>query len=51
MMLTESSGADVPKATTVRPMVSAEMPKLLAMLDAPSTSHVLQKQELQFLKN
>ena len=42
-MLTISSGAEVPKATTVSPMVRAEIPNLSAMLDAPSTSHTAPK--------
>src|SRR6056297_1000896 len=37
-MLTASSGELVPKATTVRPMTSGEMPIREATLDAPRTS-------------
>ncbi len=36
--LTAVSGALVPKATTVRPMISGGMPKRLASLAAPRTS-------------
>ena len=39
MIFTESSGADVPKATTVSPITRSGTPALLAREDAPSTSH------------
>ena len=32
------SGADVPKATTVRPIINGDTPKFCAKLDAPSTN-------------
>ena len=32
------SGADVPKATTVRPIIKGDTPKFCAKLDAPSTN-------------
>ena len=36
-ILTNSSGVEVPKATTVRPMTRSEMLNLLAIEEAPST--------------
>lgn len=36
---TAISGALVPKATTVSPTTSGEMPKAMASLDAPRTSN------------
>src|SRR3989338_10741163 len=38
VILTESSGADVPNATIVRPMTSEDTPRRFAKDDAPSTS-------------
>ena len=32
------SGAEVPKATIVSPMISGETPRLRAVVDAPSTN-------------
>ncbi len=37
LMLTATSGADVPKATTVKPIKSADTLSLFAMPAAPST--------------
>jgi len=37
--LTTSSGADVPKATTVKPMTIGVIPRLRARLEDPLTSH------------
>ena len=37
-MLTAVSGALVPNATTVKPMISGEMPKRAASLEAPRTN-------------
>ena len=37
-MLMTSSGADVPKATTVNPMTSSDTPHRFAMLEAPSVN-------------
>ena len=39
MMLTAASGAEVPKATTVRPMISGLMPTSRANRAEPRTSH------------
>jgi len=38
-ILTTNSGADVPKATIVRPITTGLKPALLARLEAPFTSH------------
>jgi len=37
--LTTNSGADVPNATTVRPMTIGVTPRLRARLEEPLTSH------------
>jgi hypothetical protein len=37
--LTTSSGAEVPKATTVRPITIGVTPRLRARLEEPFTSH------------
>jgi hypothetical protein len=39
MRLTTSSGAEVPKATTVKPMTIGVTPMLRARLEDPFTSH------------
>ena len=36
-IFTTNSGIEVPNATTVKPMTKSDMPKRLAMADAPST--------------
>jgi hypothetical protein len=38
MAETSISGAEVPKATTVRPITMVEMPRLRARSDAPATN-------------
>ena len=40
LTLTRSSGADVPKATTVKPINPALKPSLAAIEDAPSTKNL-----------
>ncbi len=39
-MVTQNSGAEVPNATIVRPIINSETPNRLAILEAESTSHV-----------
>jgi hypothetical protein len=39
-MFTISSGADVPNATTVRPITNEDIPSRLARADAPSTNQL-----------
>ncbi len=38
MLATSISGAEVPKPTIVRPMMSGDTPKLRAVAEAPSTN-------------